>query len=255
MSIFRKMKEAAGQVIHGPARYKALQEEMAEQQAKIAGLQARMEEDEKQLWAAHERMNEQTQAQFRGEKEAVQAQFAEQAAKMEAESRKLQEVYSVDTEHLNLMIRRLCESSGNLEKLNLFLSFHRTVWGDPGRLRIAESARMGSCVFNTNSGTVTVGEYSFAGSGVSILAGSHDMRRTGEARLEDMKDGCDIVIGNGVWLASGCTLLGPCRIGDNAVIAAGAVVTPGTEVPAGAVYGGVPARLIRMIDAGEGGAK
>jgi hypothetical protein len=42
-------------------------------------------------------------------------------------------------------------------------------------------------------------------------------------------------------------LLGPCRIGNDAVIAAGAVVAPETTVPAGAIYGGVPAKEIGRI--------
>ena len=36
----------------------------------------------------------------------------------------------------------------------------------------------------------------------------------------------DIIIGEGVWLGTNAIILGPNRIGDNAVIASGAVVTP-----------------------------
>jgi hypothetical protein len=54
-----------------------------------------------------------------------------------------------------------------------------------------------------------------------------------------------LTIGNDVWIADRVTILGGCRrIGNGAVIAAGAVVT--RDVPAYAVVGGVPARLIRM---------
>lgn len=140
---------------------------------------------------------------------------------------------------------RLCENREQLSKLNRELSINPTLWGDPGRLEIDETAAVFTCFFNTNSGKIRIGRYTFAGSGVSILAGSHDPQLTGFLRRDaEIADGCDIDIGNGVWLASNCTVLGPCRIGDNAVIAAGAVVIPGTEVPAGAIYGGVPAKEI-----------
>ena len=132
-----------------------------------------------------------------------------------------------------------------IKKMNLVSSIYPTLWGDSERLHISELASVGSCFFNTNSGHITIGDYTFSGSGVSILAGSHDMRLTGLPRRDcELKEGCDISIGKGVWLASNCTILGPAVIEDNAVIAAGAVVTPGTHVPSGMVYGGVPARKI-----------
>ena len=147
---------------------------------------------------------------------------------------------------------QLCENREALGRLNRGLSIAPTVWGDPERLEIDETAKVFTCFFNTNSGRIRIGEATFAGSGVSILTGSHDMQLTGTLRRDAEKtEGCDIEIGKGVWLASGCTILGPCRIGDNAVIAAGAVVTPGTEVPANTVWGGVPAKQIKAIDPQE----
>ena len=147
---------------------------------------------------------------------------------------------------------RLCNDREMLSKLNRGLSIAPTVWGDPSRLEIDETAKVFTCFFNTNSGRIRIGEATFAGSDVSILAGTHDPELTGYLRRDaDLAEGCDIEIGKGVWLASRCTLLGPCRVGDNAVIAAGAVVTPGTEVPAGTVWGGIPARQIGTLDLKE----
>lgn len=54
-----------------------------------------------------------------------------------------------------------------------------------------------------------------------------------------------ILLGRNVWIGSNSTILPGVTIGDNAIVAAGAVVTG--DVPAGAIVGGVPARLIRMI--------
>lgn len=53
----------------------------------------------------------------------------------------------------------------------------------------------------------------------------------------------DIVIGNDVWIGTGVTILSGVTIGDGAVIAACSVVT--RDVPAYAIVGGNPARVIK----------
>ena len=55
------------------------------------------------------------------------------------------------------------------------------------------------------------------------------------------------MLGRNVWVGSNATILSGVTIGDNAVVAAGAVVTK--DVPADTIVGGVPARPIRRIDA------
>ena len=57
------------------------------------------------------------------------------------------------------------------------------------------------------------------------------------------EDGVALTIGNDVWIGSNVTIIGGIRIGDGAIIAAGAVVNK--DVPPYAIVGGVPARLIR----------
>lgn len=52
-----------------------------------------------------------------------------------------------------------------------------------------------------------------------------------------------VSIGNHVWIGTKATILKGVTIGDGTVIAAGAVVT--SDVPAGCVVGGVPAKIIR----------
>lgn len=51
-------------------------------------------------------------------------------------------------------------------------------------------------------------------------------------------------LGNNVLVGSGAKVLGPFKVGDNARIAAGAVVLD--EVPSGATAVGVPARIVRI---------
>ena len=50
-------------------------------------------------------------------------------------------------------------------------------------------------------------------------------------------------VGNDVWIGSHAMILGGVRIGDGAVIGAGAVVTK--DIPPYAIVGGVPARIIK----------
>lgn len=59
----------------------------------------------------------------------------------------------------------------------------------------------------------------------------------------DTKSSKKVIIGNDVWIGSHALILGGVKIGDGAVIGAGAVVTK--DVPPYAVVGGVPARIIK----------
>ncbi len=56
----------------------------------------------------------------------------------------------------------------------------------------------------------------------------------------------DVRVGHNVWIGYGACILRGVTVGDNAVIGTNSVVTK--DVPANAVVGGVPARLLRMRD-------
>jgi acetyltransferase-like isoleucine patch superfamily enzyme len=56
----------------------------------------------------------------------------------------------------------------------------------------------------------------------------------------------DVDIGHNVWIGYGACLLRGVKVGDNSVIGTSSVVT--CDVPANAVVGGIPARVIRMRD-------
>ena len=55
-----------------------------------------------------------------------------------------------------------------------------------------------------------------------------------------------ITIGNDVWIGGNCTILPGVTIGNNVVVAAGAVVTK--DVPDNTLVGGVPAKKIRDLE-------
>lgn len=57
----------------------------------------------------------------------------------------------------------------------------------------------------------------------------------------------DVEVGSNVWIGYGACILRGVRVGDNAIVGTNSVVTK--DVPANAVVGGIPARIIRMREA------
>jgi acetyltransferase-like isoleucine patch superfamily enzyme len=57
----------------------------------------------------------------------------------------------------------------------------------------------------------------------------------------------EVVIGSNVWIGYGASFLRGVRVGDNSVVGTYAVVA--RDVPANAVVGGVPAKVLRMREA------
>lgn len=55
-----------------------------------------------------------------------------------------------------------------------------------------------------------------------------------------------IVIESNVWIGAGATILPGVTIGENSVVAAGAVVTK--DVPPNTIVGGVPAKFIKNVN-------
>lgn len=127
---------------------------------------------------------------------------------------------------------------------------------DPGFLLLppfhcsgGQEMRVGRNVFiNQNCtfydlGGLEIGDEAMIGPNVSLLTSGHPLDPAERRRVTI---GRSIVIGRGVWIGAGAIVLGGVTIGDDAVIAAGSVVT--RDVPAGVVVGGNPARAIKAID-------
>ncbi|HUR86518.1 MAG TPA: hypothetical protein VMY78_14345 [Solirubrobacteraceae bacterium] len=120
------------------------------------------------------------------------------------------------------------------------------VYGPPDRLIVAATAIVNDALLNTMSGTITIGEHAFFGHGVRVLTGTHDVSRRGLERQGAIAgSGHDIVIDEGAWIGTGAIVLGPCRVGAHAVVAAGAVVA--RDVQPETLVAGVPARLVREL--------
>jgi acetyltransferase-like isoleucine patch superfamily enzyme len=57
----------------------------------------------------------------------------------------------------------------------------------------------------------------------------------------------DLEVGSNVWIGYGACVLRGVRVGDNSIVGTNSVVT--RDVPANAVVGGIPARILRMREA------
>ena len=57
----------------------------------------------------------------------------------------------------------------------------------------------------------------------------------------------DVEVGSNVWIGYGACILRGVAVGDNSIVGTNSVVT--RDVPANAVVGGVPAKLLRMREA------
>ena len=99
---------------------------------------------------------------------------------------------------------------------------------------------------NPYSGEILIGENVFSGHNVSMITGAHNYHLKNSERMQvEPKEGNDIVIEKGVWIGSNAVILGPCKIGEHSVIAAGAIVTK--DIPQNVIAGGIPARIIQTI--------
>lgn len=99
-----------------------------------------------------------------------------------------------------------------------------------------------SIVWAGNStGRIILGEKCLLAPNVTITASNY-ATVPGQFVMDQPKIEEDIVLGSDVWLGANTVVLAGVTIGDGAIVAAGAVVT--RDVPAGAIVGGVPAKVI-----------
>lgn len=91
---------------------------------------------------------------------------------------------------------------------------------------------------------VTIGDYVMIGPNTLITTVNHPIKPMG--RRKHLGIGKPVTIGNDVWIGGNVTILPGVNIGNNVIIAAGAVVTK--DMPDNCIVGGVPAKKIKDIE-------
>lgn len=96
------------------------------------------------------------------------------------------------------------------------------------------------CVF-LDLGGITIEDNVLIAPKVSLLSEGHSVDPSDRQSLVPGH----IHIRKNAWIGAGATILPGVTVGENAVVAAGAVVSK--DVPANAVVGGIPAKIIKSI--------
>lgn len=118
--------------------------------------------------------------------------------------------------------------------------YHGTFFdlGEEGEVAIGNYCAIVGVIFSTNA-RVVIGDYSFIAHDV-VIADSY--AAVPFATGSTARSSGSIWVGENCWIGARAILLAGCKLGDNAIVGAAAVVN--FAVPAGSVVAGNPARIV-----------
>lgn len=108
-------------------------------------------------------------------------------------------------------------------------------------IHLGKNVFINSCCQFQDQGGIFIGDGCLIGPGSMLATLNHGFAPADRPNMTH----APIRIGRGVWMGAHVTVLPGVTIGDNSIIAAGAVVAK--DVPADMIVGGVPARVIKSI--------
>lgn len=116
-----------------------------------------------------------------------------------------------------------------------------------GNLSIGNGVVIGSGAnIRAAGGVIAIGNNALLGQRVSLIAANHMLENNAPYRdLPWDTEKTGVILGENVWIGTGATILPGCTIGNNSVVAAGAVVTK--NIPSDQVWAGVPAKLLKHL--------
>ncbi len=117
----------------------------------------------------------------------------------------------------------------------------------PVHINHAEFISLGKNVYVNHAcsmlalGTITIKDDVLIGPKVNLITEGHPIDPRQRKALEVKP----VVIKNNAWIGAGATILPGVTVGENAIVAAGALVNK--DVPANTIVGGVPAKVIKHV--------
>lgn len=127
---------------------------------------------------------------------------------------------------------------------NVALNRYAALTADRGGIVLGDNVYVGDfSIISGDDGAVVIGDNVLIGPHCLIQAANHQFARLDIPIMAQGHIPSRVHIETDVWIGGNCVICPGASIGRGAVIGAGAVVTG--SVPAYAVMGGVPARLIR----------
>jgi acetyltransferase-like isoleucine patch superfamily enzyme len=145
---------------------------------------------------------------------------------------------------------------GENVKLAKFINLYGCTIGDESKIgafvEIQKNASIGKrCKISSHTFIcegVTIEDNVFVGHGVTFINDSYPRATTSDGGLQTEADWKvePTIIKRGASIGSGATILSNTKVGENAIIGAGSVVTK--DVPANAIVAGNPARILRFIE-------
>ena len=136
---------------------------------------------------------------------------------------------------------------GNNVKIGAFSSLsstsHLSKYGKG--LKIGNNSAVGQFTEFGAAGGIEIGDDVIMGSFVSFHSENHIFDDTTKLIREQGVTSKGIKLGNNIWVGAKVTFLDGCVVGNNSVVAAGAVVNG--VFPDNVVIGGIPAKILKAI--------
>ena len=135
-----------------------------------------------------------------------------------------------------------CVKIGAFSNLNSTSHFSKYGIG----LKMGNNSAIGDYTHFGAAGGIEIGDDVIMGSYISFHSENHNFSDTSKLIREQGVTSKGIKLGNNIWVGAKVTFLDGCVVGNNSVVAAGAIVND--VFPDNVVIGGVPAKILKSIE-------